>query len=665
MNPGDLNLISATIGIENYNASDGLQIVYNSSYMHNNLAIDISSGWLFASPSSGTVDPHDSFNATITFDATVLDEGIYTGNINLESNDPVNPDVDIPCTFVVATAPVIDVGALSILSPPDSMQNGTAYPLISEITNFGTESQSFDVVYEIKMQGDPTVLVADTLGVTDLAPGVIDTLIFSPTFTPVLDTAYNLISYTMLGGDQNNSNDTTIATCHSYSIVELWYGNLDSSPIIGLINDRVNVDVYIQTPENAYIADLHLCLGTENQYIDSLLSDTEGEMYYPLTEWDDASFLPSQGSPPNPAGWSSQSFLGWADLFGEPNPWLHFETPTRIMTFVVKTVNDTLFVGDTVQCFAPGINTSLGGSAAGDTLGRVNFPLIEHFSPMILLHQPVIVWYGNLDGSPVVGLPDSRISINTYIQTPEDAYIADMHLCLGVDNQYIDSLLSDTEGELFYPLTEWDDASFLPSQGSPPNPAGWSSQSFLGWADLFGGSNPWLHFDTPTRIMRFVVKAVDDPNLIGDTVQCFAPGVNIPNGGSTAGDTLGLVTYFLFENFSRLYFGESSGCDYIPGDINGDGEIMGLDVTYGVRYFKGLGDPPPDSCWNDSSGAYLYAAGDVNGSCEFSGSDITYLVAFFKNYLDELLWCPWTPPLNPPISFGKSDDETPVVLPNK
>lgn len=74
----------------------------------------------------------------------------------------------------------------------------------------------------------------------------------------------------------------------------------------------------------------------------------------------------------------------------------------------------------------------------------------------------------------------------------------------------------------------------------------------------------------------------------------------------------------------------SSLCQYVPGDINSDGLVMGGDATYGVRYFKGVGPVPPDSCWLDSTGAYLYVSGDVNGNCEFRGSDISRLVSYFK-----------------------------------
>jgi hypothetical protein len=71
--------------------------------MHDNLAIDIVADWLMVSPTSGTVDPHGSFNATVTFDTRTLYEGTYTGSINLAGNDPVNPSIDIPVSLHVSS----------------------------------------------------------------------------------------------------------------------------------------------------------------------------------------------------------------------------------------------------------------------------------------------------------------------------------------------------------------------------------------------------------------------------------------------------------------------------------------------------------------------------------------------------------------------------------
>jgi len=86
-----------------------------------------------------------------------------------------------------------------------------------------------------------------------------------------------------------------------------------------------------------------------------------------------------------------------------------------------------------------------------------------------------------------------------------------------------------------------------------------------------------------------------------------------------------------------------------PGDVNGDGVRGGGDVTYGVRYFKGLGTPPVDSVYLDTicdfvdNGSWFYFRSDVNGDCRFSGADITRLVAYFKG-TTTVIPCPYTRP---------------------
>lgn len=121
---------------------------------------------------------------------------------------------------------------------------------------------------------------------------------------------------------------------------------------------------------------------------------------------------------------------------------------------------------------------------------------------------------------------------------------------------------------------------------------------------------------------------------------------------------------YIIEAGFWVGIGIPSCCDYVPGDINGDRNVMGNDVTYGVRYFKGIGPQPPDSCWNDSTESWLYSGGDANGNCSFSGSDITYLVAYFKGVQPEILYCPQTPPAEPPV-LGIHRDVTPVGLPEE
>jgi hypothetical protein len=74
--------------------------------------------------------------------------------------------------------------------------------------------------------------------------------------------------------------------------------------------------------------------------------------------------------------------------------------------------------------------------------------------------------------------------------------------------------------------------------------------------------------------------------------------------------------------------GGGSGCVYVIGDVNDNGEFNGIDVTYSTSYFKG-GPVPPYAC-ECTPGDTWFVAGDVNGNCQFNGIDITLMVAYFK-----------------------------------
>jgi hypothetical protein len=74
--------------------------------------------------------------------------------------------------------------------------------------------------------------------------------------------------------------------------------------------------------------------------------------------------------------------------------------------------------------------------------------------------------------------------------------------------------------------------------------------------------------------------------------------------------------------------GVSGGCDYVVGDANGSGGYNGLDVTYGVNFFK-FGTPVPQCPECPPCNGWYYC-GDVNASCNYNGLDITYGVNYFK-----------------------------------
>jgi hypothetical protein len=65
--------------------------------------VESSNKWLTIAPASGTITHGNNQNPTVTFDATGLTEGTYTGQITVNSNDADENVVIIPCTMIVAS----------------------------------------------------------------------------------------------------------------------------------------------------------------------------------------------------------------------------------------------------------------------------------------------------------------------------------------------------------------------------------------------------------------------------------------------------------------------------------------------------------------------------------------------------------------------------------
>jgi hypothetical protein len=100
---GSRGLNQLSIGIENIDGSDGLQVTYDADYLHSNMAILLypPAGWFSSSIHGGSIIAPNQISSVITFNATGLAEGIYTGHLDLDSNDPDEGSIDIPVTLNV------------------------------------------------------------------------------------------------------------------------------------------------------------------------------------------------------------------------------------------------------------------------------------------------------------------------------------------------------------------------------------------------------------------------------------------------------------------------------------------------------------------------------------------------------------------------------------
>jgi len=93
---GDIN--TTTIGIQNEIGNDGLCMVYNNNYIHEDMAIEFYKivDWLDISQSSGIIASGETLSITLTADSGDIEPDNYNCYLHLSTNDPQVSALDIP-----------------------------------------------------------------------------------------------------------------------------------------------------------------------------------------------------------------------------------------------------------------------------------------------------------------------------------------------------------------------------------------------------------------------------------------------------------------------------------------------------------------------------------------------------------------------------------------
>ncbi|NQV14750.1 choice-of-anchor D domain-containing protein, partial [bacterium] len=165
-----------SVGIENIDGTDGLQVAFNTDYLHDDLAILFSDRveWITIEEAAGIISAGGSQDIEVTFDAAGLLGGDYASDIIITSNDPDENPVIVPATMGVT-------GAASLNVDPDIVDYGElfvggTYPVIVTASNQGTDLL---IVSDIQTTGGE-FSADETL--FSLAPG--ETYDFDVTFSP-------------------------------------------------------------------------------------------------------------------------------------------------------------------------------------------------------------------------------------------------------------------------------------------------------------------------------------------------------------------------------------------------------------------------------------------------------------------------------------------------
>lgn len=172
------DLVSSTVGIENHNGSDGLQVAYGASYLKNNLAVKYSSepDWLTTGALSGTITTGHSANLELTFNTEDLPLGVYTMDVEISSNDPVNPLKVVPVTMLIGEGGLVTASGVmqdgwNLVSVPVNTQNMAAADIFDEAVSqvFGyddgyymAEMLSNGTGYWVKYSGNHDISLTGT-----------------------------------------------------------------------------------------------------------------------------------------------------------------------------------------------------------------------------------------------------------------------------------------------------------------------------------------------------------------------------------------------------------------------------------------------------------------------------------------------------------------------
>ncbi|HEU5181952.1 MAG TPA: choice-of-anchor D domain-containing protein [Candidatus Polarisedimenticolia bacterium] len=130
---------SCTVGIQNATGSDGLTVAFNTLYLHDNLAVDLSTRprWLSMTPEFGTIPAGGSTQITADMDAAGMLGGVYPAEIRILSNDPAAPSLSVPTTMTVIGVPDVEITPANL----DFGQTFIGYPRTLAVTlkNAGTD----------------------------------------------------------------------------------------------------------------------------------------------------------------------------------------------------------------------------------------------------------------------------------------------------------------------------------------------------------------------------------------------------------------------------------------------------------------------------------------------------------------------------------------------
>ena len=150
--PNDPNGDFLSSGVGWSHLSDNPELPYNWN-IRANLTGDPIELWLSAAPATGTITPGNTEEITVTCDATNLGVGIYNGILRVLSNDPENPQIDVPVTLDVFVGVPEVPEEVSVSVYPNPATDHVSITTASELKRIEIFNQIGQMVYSRDIKG--------------------------------------------------------------------------------------------------------------------------------------------------------------------------------------------------------------------------------------------------------------------------------------------------------------------------------------------------------------------------------------------------------------------------------------------------------------------------------------------------------------------------------
>ncbi|MEE9553516.1 MAG: hypothetical protein V3W18_04390 [candidate division Zixibacteria bacterium] len=545
-------------------------------------------------------------------DGSYLLEGFYTAEYDISFShsyyrDTVVTGVAIESGLmtyrdvIMGYPPLADVGSSAILSPIDSVLEGAPYYPVTEITNFGYNSQTFDLVFEIYDSQTNDLVFTDITSAYNIPATTIDTITFAESFTPGHATTYDLVSYSVLSGDENALNDTATAVCHSYRIYPL-VEEMSATAVSDLVMD---VDV-----SNNYA---FLCRGGLNVF--------------------------DVSDPVNPIAVAALPLDCYSICIEGDYAYLLSNQPTNRLEIVDISDPTDPFVSGFCDIYITH------GSPFCDLFVRGDYAYVSD------------LYYG----LQIIDVSDRTNPLFVTFYEPQDdlysAFVRDDYAYLSVGQYGVEILdISIPENPLF--VGSYDTPGIAYRTFVERDYAYVADSSSMQILDISNPSNPIFigQYDAQMFIYRVIVQPpyayVLDYNLavvdiLSPQNPVYAAGYSEISNWIWDHFVRGSYIYHAEDNLFRIlrFPTSGSGCQYVVGDFNGN---LNFNIADVIATFSKLKTGSPEASLlcdcPPGSGDVWAVAMDLNNSCSFNVADVIAGFSKLKTGEPELIPCELCPP---------------------